>query len=393
MVIEELSGELRRLELRGPGLPFKGASWKGTQTVITTYYPGAQEASQQVLGPKEEPSEWEGEWNRTRLGKTPCTFRDAAGTEVKVVSPSFLSDAMDSFRILGTKLRVTWSASDSDGTPRASKVREGRLDEFEVIVDTGYDIRWKARFAWSSRGGTQAKVVATREGDLDAASRGLASSANDMVGFAQTSSLVASRAALPKSASTLTLGKLEQLAKVPVALVNAVLQPIKKANSDLQQLANIASTVRAIPFEVAAAAAAVAASTLGTANRFRDQMSRRPAEASALRTEVSAVTRAWAYFAGTEDKAAAVAADAHALKNRLASAGRNPNQVTPRKTISVHITKAGETLATISALYYGTPDRAIDIARANRLPWHQRSLNLGRTLIVPVLDASQQARS
>lgn len=393
MVLEELSGGRRRLELRGPGLPFKGASWKGSQKVVTTFYNGAFEATQQVLGPKEDPSDWEGEWNRTRLGKTPCLFTDENGLLVKVTSPTFLGDAFDDLRILGSKLRVTWSTVDESGTTRASKVREGRIEEFEQIIDTAWDIRWKVRFAWTSRGGTQQKVVATREGDLDAAARGLASSTNDMVAFAQTSALVVSRASVARSASTLTLGKLEQLAKAPLALVNAALQPIKKANGDLQQLSQIANTVRAIPFEVADAAVVVAASTLGTANRFRDQMSRRPAELNVLKTDVSAITRSWAYFAGSEDKAAKVAADAADLRKRIQAVGRRPNEVTPRKTIDVHIVKQGETLASISAIHYGTPDRAIDIARANRLPWHQRGLDLGRTLIVPVLDPSKQPRT
>jgi len=34
---------------------------------------------------------------------------------------------------------------------------------------------------------------------------------------------------------------------------------------------------------------------------------------------------------------------------------------------------------------------ALDIARANGLPWHQRNLNLGRTLVIPLLESSKTA--
>src|SRR3954466_4299054 len=139
LTIEELTGERRKLELRGPGLPLKGAGWEGSQNVKTTWYPGnGIEATQQVLGPKEEPSEWEGEWNRTRLGRTPCLFTDGAGTPTKVTAPSFLIDLMDDIRIRGTKLRVTWTVVDESGTPRASKVREGRLEKFGVQAFTAH---------------------------------------------------------------------------------------------------------------------------------------------------------------------------------------------------------------------------------------------------------------
>jgi len=388
--IQELGGDKRLLELRGPGQPFKGATWKGTQKVITSWYPGnAIEATQQVLGPQEEPSEWEGEWNRTRLGRTPCLFVDGNGSQTKVVSPTFLNDVMDDFRIRGSKLRVTWTVVDDSGTPRASKVREGRLASFEVQVDTAYDFRWKAKFDWSGRGGTQQKVVATRDGDLDSSVRAMTSAYNDFVATAARAKLVTSRATLLKAPTTLSLGQLEQLTQVPIKLVEAALRPIGKATADLAQLGNIVASVRAIPFQIANAALARANDAIAVANQFHDKMARRPAELNTTKSSVSALTRASRYFWQTTGSAEQVAQQAQALKARLTSGGKHPNDVQPRRTVAIHVVKAGDTLPAISQQYFGTPDRATDIARANRLPWHQNALNLGRTLVIPLVDSNK----
>lgn len=390
LTIQELSGEKRSLELRGPGLPLKGATWEGTQNVKTTWYPGnATEASQQVLGPTEEPSDWEGEWNRTRLGRTPCVFVDESGSSTKVVSPSFLIDVVDDFRIRGSKLRVTWTVVDDSGTPRASKVREGRITKFSVSALTAYDFGWKVTFAWSGRGGAQQKVVATRDGDMEAASRALDSAVTDLIAAATIAKLVTSRTTLTKAPTNLTLGQLEQLARAPAALVAGLLRPIQKATNDLKRIGGIVQTVRAIPFSVANAGLAAANNAMAVANQFHDEMSRRPAELNTTRSEVSSLTRSARYFWSVQDSAQRVSARAVEFRQRVTSPGRRPNDVTSRKTVAIHVVKVGETLVTISQQHYGTPDRAIDVARANRLPWHQRSLNPGRTLVIPILETNK----
>jgi hypothetical protein len=390
VTIQELSGDRRILELRGPGLPLKGASWEGTQRVVTSWNPGNPvEATQQVLGATEEPSEWEGEWNRTRLGRTPCMFVDEAGSHTRVISPTFLIDVVDDFRIRGSKLRVTWTVVDESGTPRVSKTREGRISKFVVQAMTAYDFTWKLTFAWSGRGGAQQKVVATRDGDLDSAIRGLQATVNDLVGAAERAFLIASKATIAKSANTLSLGQLEQLSKAPLALVQGLLRPVEKATSDLKQLGDIVQTVRALPFSIANAALATAGNAIAVANQFHDRMSRRPAEQNTTRLEVSALTRAAKYFWSTADSSRQVARRGQELRARIASGGKHPNDVTVRRTIEIHVVKQGETLATISQRHYGNPDHAIDIARANRLPWHQTTLPAGRTLVIPLLDSSK----
>lgn len=402
VIVEELGGRGLRIELRGAGLPLKGASWRGIQNVKTTWYPGnANEATQQVLGPQEEPSDWEGEWNRTRLAKTPCLFFDGQ-QEVKVVSPMFLWDAFDEIRIRGPKLRVTWIALDENGATRGTRTREGRLASFEAMPATVHDVPWKARFDWSGRGGAVQKVVATREGDLSSAVRGLMVSTNAIVGVAARSKAILKRVADAQAAAAatappigtstfLSLGSLETLASAPTALVDAFMVPVNRVASDLGRIVEVTRQARTIPDQIYNSGKAMASGMKDASNRFKDELSRIPAELNSSRSEVSAFGRAQVYFGRVHDAAEDVSSDAAKMEERMSTGGRGMVNLTPRKTIEVHVVKSGDTMASISQRYYGTPDRAVDVARANRLPWHQRNLTPGRTLVIPVLEPTRSA--
>ena len=97
----------RKLVLRGPSLPFMGAEWATEQNVKTTFYTGNREGTQQVLGPREVPSTWQGEWRRTMLGHDPAAYFDEFGANNAIVSPHILREIVDSILIGGAKLRVT----------------------------------------------------------------------------------------------------------------------------------------------------------------------------------------------------------------------------------------------------------------------------------------------
>ena len=59
-VIEEITGEMRRVELSGWALPFRPLTLSGTHRAEFTWYQGSGIASVQELGPEEEPTNIKG---------------------------------------------------------------------------------------------------------------------------------------------------------------------------------------------------------------------------------------------------------------------------------------------------------------------------------------------
>jgi hypothetical protein len=58
----------------------------------------------------------------------------------------------------------------------------------------------------------------------------------------------------------------------------------------------------------------------------------------------------------------------------------------------VHVTKQGETPQTVSQLYYGTPDHAVDLLRANKLSWMLPTFAPGMVIVVPSLSQATGTR-
>src|SRR5208283_5301007 len=98
------------------------------------WYPGnGDEATQQVLGPQELPSRWNGEWNRTRLGRQPALYSDETGSQITMVDPTDLRDVIESITRAGRRLRVVWGVTSDTGDPSATGTltREGRCTELK----------------------------------------------------------------------------------------------------------------------------------------------------------------------------------------------------------------------------------------------------------------------
>src|SRR5437868_2429735 len=109
----------------GGGLPFWGAGWASSLQVSTSWYQGNDSATQQVLGPREMPSTWSGEWTRTILSRTPCKVRED-GVESDVVSAMVLREAVETIHRSGRRIRATWAVTGSTRDQSGKIVREGR---------------------------------------------------------------------------------------------------------------------------------------------------------------------------------------------------------------------------------------------------------------------------
>jgi hypothetical protein len=369
-LIRELSGEGRTLKLVGSALPHRPASWKGSQRMVTTWYPGnAEEASQQVLGPQDDPSDFEGTWRRTLLGRLPASLLDKAGSETKLVHPMDLANVMDDFRRRGNRLRVTWAAVDGTGQDRGKVVREGRLKEFTMSPERIDDIGWKAQFEWAGRGQPLQRVAVSRDGDAIAALSKAKAAANAVASAKAITDAIQKFATIPKSASALTIGQLEQLADAPMKLVTQLTREAQLITSTLDRLGKLALKVRSIPFDIANSALACAHNAIATANRFQDKLSRMSPEQMATTRNAADVVRAASTFGKGGDAAREMAIQAHALQSHVKDTTSSPAPSDRQKAVlGIHVVKTGETMSAIAAKWYGNADLTDPICRSNKLP-------------------------
>jgi len=371
--IEELEGDKRVVRLVGSGQPFRPSTWESQQSLQTTWYPGNPEASQQVLGPQDLPSDFEGMWRRTLLGRTPATV-----DKVAVVHPMELCSVMDDIRLRGHRLRVTWAAVDGTGADRGKIVREGRLQKFGQSPDRVDDIAWKMHFEWLGRGRNVQRVSVSRDGDYVSAIVKAKSAANALASLNVAMSAISSAAKIPGSATRLTLGQLESLANAPAQLVNAVTREANRIVSDLDRIGKLVNKVRAIPASLAGSALATAHNAIAVANRFQDQLSRTPPEALSARASAADVVRAASLFGRTSDVARGLAGAAHEL------ARRGEQQAPKRTMLGIHVVRRGDTMSSIASKWYGNADLTEKICRSNKLPLG--TVTPGRpTLVIPAL--------
>jgi len=411
MTIEELAatspgGKPRKLILIGPSLPFQGAEWGGDTRLVTTWYPGNPEASQQNLGPTELPSEWTGEWNRTRMGRAPTIYYDETGTPGAIIDPSELWTVLDDIRIAGARLRVTWAIRGKSiiGTSVAGKekdeqfqvVREGRLKTLRAQVTRHTDIKWSGSFEWVSRGQKQQKVAnVRRDDDLALATSAVEQSINALE-FYQNNAIVSFKNSIRKSASTLSLGQLEAMANAPLLAVNRALAKLRYNVNQFKRVTNIAKKIVTTPFSIANSVIDFARNTMAVANQFITELGRLPAELQTNKQKVSDVTRAAKYFGQISTSMMQTSRRSAELERRLRFvlvAGANRGQLSVRESsttrqgdiIAIHICKAGDTPQRVSMKYFGTPDQSDAILRSNRLPLYTPTLRPGVPIIIPAL--------
>ena len=422
ITIEELTPagdgwSLRKVVLVGAALPFFGAEWGFENNLKTTWYPGNPEGSQQNLGPREMPSSWEGEWNRTRMVSAPSAYIDEQGQQWQVVSPMVLRDALEAMGRDGQRLRVTWAVRGTFAGPRKTGsngleydgdehvldvklVREGRMKTLRTPIDRATDMRWTMAFEWVSRGPAGARIANARPDDADAttAADALTASLNLLQEQIDARLKTVDPTAL-KSASVFTLGQLESLAGTPSKLVTGLSRSVQQQVSRLKQVGDIAVKLRAQPFAIAGSVLDLAANTVAIANSFTHTMSRQPAEQRALKPKVATLLRSYNYFNHTELAAADCAQKAEALDAQFRRSvvngfgqgqltGRDARQLRAGDILAVHICKAGDTPDTVSQKYYGDNHHAVDVLRGNRLPWHTPTFRQGQILVIFALGTT-----
>lgn len=397
LVIEELGvSSPRKLVLVGSGLPNKPASWAGSTAITTTWYQGNPVGTQQVLGPREDPSTWGGTWARTMLSRSPARWTNTDGVEVQVVQPRILRDALTSLRVGGALLRVTWASDGNNDNTQDRIVREGRLQHTEFQVFTVYDIGWSAKFDWVSSGQAKSTPISTREDSFNAASSAfeVANSAIDVMAALNR----ASNSGILHSADNFSLGQLEAFVAGPTNAINALQHQMHQTVVSFNRFLTIANNAVRAPYDTMQAMATLARATQTTADSYMTTQGRIPVELLTNKLTAASVLRTHAYYAQVSDaviktaRAAAAIALRFALdRPRVGQRREDPTvgaQQNDANVLAVHKVKQGDTPSRLSVTYYGSPDFAWLICRANRLPWQQVTLPLGALLTIPVLNST-----
>ena len=398
LLIEEVSGTRgRKVTLLGPGLPFQGAGWETGLRAPTDWYPGnGVEATQQVIGPFEMPSSWEGVWRRNMLAKTPSLLTaTAGGQDTPVTIPFALKTFLDTLFLSGARLRVSWINQKAEqdifgnvGQPKSYKiVREGRATKWGFNPDRADDIKWHVEWTWVSRGQAQLqKTVSTRDEDSTALSTQLTAGINDATNLTQP----------------LTLAGLLSIAQAPLALMTNLNRKLLQAESRISQVADAALEVASTPAQIANSALDIATNTMSVCRQFQQQFGWIPLEYQS--------TSDYANDLATQGKAGAAVYESTRTLARNAQQSRvraqsilstNPGGggATSQQTIAtgairiiaVYRTKQGDTPQNIAARFYGSADRALDLLRANHMPWGQTGFDVGTVLLVPKIGTPLQS--
>lgn len=383
--------------LRGPSLPFRGASWGGKQAVATTWYAGNPTATQQVFGPQEVPKEWEGIWRRTLMGKAPALY-EKSGSSTQITSPFALMTLLEEISREGHRLRVTWAAITRERTVRFSRV--GRIVEWDFPVDTVDDIHWKMKFEWMGRAGAEVpRVVSTRKSGFGEIVSVLDASVNETASIID-GSFTTTKVKIPKAANHLTLGQLEALANAPNKLLQGVLRSLQQQVSSIKRVVDIADKIRRTPLQLSNQILDFARNTVAIAAQFRWEIGREPAELHTYKNNVADLLRTSHYLARSTEsisrsQTAALDFEQRANERALRTPGAatmrtKRGEATHRDILGVHVVRTGDTPQSVSRKWYGSSDSYYVILRANRLSPTSAKLVVGRQLVIPLLVTGPQ---
>lgn len=372
LIIEERTGpRQRRVELRGAGLPFMGAEWAGAMTVSTQWNPGNAEGVQHVLGPQELPSSWEGEWNTTRLIATPCRYGENGGSLRDVAVADTLRDLLEVMFRAGQLLRVTWVGKDNRRITRL-----GRATEWRWRMTRPDDLRWSVTFDWLGRDDGAQKTASQFKGDeLLTNARALIVAANDAAAAIEVAAIVAANQR-KQAATTFSLGQLEQFANGPREIANSFARFANAVSNRARHLGDLIVKIRDTPAAILGTAVDVGTNALAVANQFIDQISREGPETMSTRNKVSSMLRASSYYGNGQTQAELMADIAQQLglaarRRRVAmqQGSSTSGKLTAQDILTVHMPRSGETMLSISQLYYQA-DLSFELCKANGLPGH-----------------------
>jgi hypothetical protein len=157
LILRELTGSQRIVELLDRALPYWSVGFEVQQHVQQKWYPGNAVATIQVFGPREQPVEFRGMW-KTRFidAVKSCVligFDDIPNVGGRITAEN-LVEVFYRLARSGNDMELRWGL----------EVRRGVLRVFRPDYDRGQDIGWTATFLPAQKG-ARPKLRAAREAD------------------------------------------------------------------------------------------------------------------------------------------------------------------------------------------------------------------------------------
>jgi len=404
IVIKELAGARRELRLIGSALPKQGTNWGGQQRLVTTWYPGnTASATQQVLGPMEAPTTFNGIWRTTQLYRTPAIFIPRAGTQLRMVFADGLREVLEDILRAGTLLQVYWINAEAKTFGGRAIVRIGRAKDWDFKYDRMDDIEWTINWEWTGRGLGQQKVTQFREDSTNQANMALMSAITASVDDSVNKTKIQlSKRTIPKSANKFTLEQLDMLASGPSRLMKDFSQSMNRVSNRITKMSEIVDKVNGLPNEIANQLLDIVSGAVQASNAFVTSVSQTPPDFWDTTGRLTPLTRSAAYTKGTIDAAhnvvstsQPIAASIRAEINSRRATGANGKALPPpsqsannagqKAQVQVHLVKQGDTMIGISMKYYGVPEGAYGICTSNNLSLKVAVPPVGKVLIIPPL--------
>jgi hypothetical protein len=410
--IEEITGSRGwSVTLTGAALPHQGAGWEAENRLPTEFYQGNPVGTQQVIGPKEGPSHWEGLWHRTMLLRSPATITPS-GQSTLTATPTTLAGFLEQLFLGGARLRVTWTANKTEQIPNGAGgtssgnpltfqiVREGRAARWKFTPLTVDDVKWEVSWKWVSRGGSQQTVVATRDGDPSAQAAQVQAALTDAIALTGTlSPQAATNPLVPLSATPDTLGEYETLSPGLLTTFAGFNASMLQLQVQLAGSAALAVQVGQTPSQINNSILNLSTQTIVTCNGFVDSVGETPFEVQSTSSAASDVLYAAAAISAAGQQALMASEAAEGARERaatLVSANPGGGGQTAQQTLGlasyrirgIYRTRDGDTPMSVAAKIYGDPDRALDLLQANHCPLGQPSFQSGTVLMLPVLRSS-----
>jgi hypothetical protein len=341
--------------------------------ITKTYTGNSAEATQQVLGPTFLPSEWEGQWNTTRMVSCPSYYTESGSAPQVIAKASSIRDVLEGIFESGQRLRVTW-ASGQDADARRI-VRIGRASEWKFAHDRQDDIVWTVTYEWIGRGRAANKAIDLKNDSALTKNYDAMAKLNDALAKAINDRAVADAKSRAKNkpASRFTLGDLEAFAAGPSRLLNSFVRAGRLVSNQLKRISDLGIKIANLPAQLEGQLVDAATNTIAICNQFNDKISSTSPESMTTQNKVGNLLSVTNYFGSTQGDVNSVTDSSIDL--RLAARQRKNSQIdgaNNRKDssgvpdiLAIWRARSGDTYASISNRFFGTPDHGYAIAKAN----------------------------
>lgn len=346
LVIAEQGGMRRRLVLNGRALPFRPLPFEGIQNVEVTYYPGFPIGTAQPLGPQETSTTIRGAWHDRFIAVVTALESPAMVNGAPILSVADLVETIDSMRILGSEIRLSWHVYN----------RVGYLKRFAATWLTIHDVEWEAEFVWTRRGDVlpASSLLPSRPRillpDIMAAQEALLTAINE-------STLGSIRSTLT-NASNVTATFFSTVNDTIGIALGEVANGVQALRSLSQAVSLGTATYEQTMRQAAGVLANIATAYTNAANAVDEVLVYTPAAVLGANPLVGAVI---ALQTQTAEQSASMRAAARQAQEQ----GEQANAAIKPAPDEIYTAREGDDLRRVSTLYYGTQDSWIDLAAYN----------------------------